>query len=143
MGNSVILLDLSFIKSIIRRASHILNNLELLLDNTANQNSFVHMIIGDFNTRSKKFEGKKFEFLTSKCGFKQVISDQTHILESSSSCIYFIFTPQPNIVMKSGVHYSLHPNCYHQITHAKFNLKTLYHLHMKESFGNIKMQIMI
>ena len=59
MRNSVILLDLSFIKSIIRRASHILNNLELLLDNTANQNSFVHMIIGDFNTRSKKFEGKK------------------------------------------------------------------------------------
>ena len=90
-----------------------------------------------------KVEGKKFEFLTSKCGFKQVISDQTHILASSSSCIYFIFTPQPNIVMNSGVHSSLHPNCYHQITHVKFNLKTLYHLHMKESFGNIKMQIMI
>ena len=28
--------------------------------------------------------------------------------------------------MNSGVHYSLHPNCYHQIIHAKFNLKIFY-----------------
>ena len=25
--------------------------------------------------------------------------------------------------MESGVHSSLHPNCHHQITHSKFNLK--------------------
>ena len=28
--------------------------------------------------------------------------------------------------MNSGVHSSLHPNCYHQIIHAKFNLKRFY-----------------
>ena len=28
--------------------------------------------------------------------------------------------------MNSGVHSSLHPNCHHQIIHAKFNLKLFY-----------------
>ena len=64
--------------------------------------------------------------MTSQCGFKQVISDPPHILESSSSCIDLIFTPQPNLVMNSGVHSSVHPNCHHQIRHAKFNLKLFY-----------------
>ena len=64
--------------------------------------------------------------MTSQSGFKQVISDPTYILESSSSCIDLIFTSQPNLVMNSGVHSSLHPNCHHQIIHAKFNLKIFY-----------------
>ena len=57
---------------------------------------------------------------------KQVISDPTHILESSSSCVDLIFTSQPNLVMNSGVHFSLHPNCHRQIMHAKLNLKIFY-----------------
>ena len=64
--------------------------------------------------------------MTSQCGFKQVISDPTHNLESSSSCIDLIFTSQPNLGMNSGVHSSLHPKCHHQIIHAKFNLKIFY-----------------
>ena len=111
-----------------------LSNFEFLLDYIANRNPFVSIIIGDFNARSNNwcssdkttYEGKKLESLTSQCGFKQVISDPTHILESSSSCIDLIFTSQPNLVMNSGVHSSLHPNCHHQIIHAKFNLKIFY-----------------
>ena len=54
-------------------------------------------------------KAKNFESLISQCGFKQVISDSTHILESSSSCIDLIFTSQQNLVIKSGIHSSLHP----------------------------------
>ena len=111
----------------------LLSNLELLLDYSANRNLFVSIIIGNFNAGSNNwyssdkitYEGKKLESLISKCAFKQVISDPTHILESSASCIDLIFTSQPNLVMNSGVHFSLHPNCHHQITHAKLNLKIL------------------
>ena len=111
-----------------------LSNFEFLLDYIANRNPFVSIIIGDFNARSNNwfssdkttYEGKKLESLTSQCGFKQVISDPTHILESSSSCIDLIFTSQPNLVMNSSVNFSLHPNCHHQIIHAKFNLKIFY-----------------
>ena len=56
----------------------------------------------------------------------QIIKEATHILESSSSCIDFIFTTQPNVVVESGVHPSLHLNCHHQIVFAKFNLQIYY-----------------
>ena len=111
-----------------------LSNFEFLLDYIASRNPFISIIIIDFNARSNNwcssdnttYEGKKDESLTSQCGFKQVISDPTHILESSSSCIDLIFTSQPNLVMNSGVHSSLHLNCHHRIIHAKFDLKILY-----------------
>ena len=74
------------------------------------------IIIGDFNPKSnnwcssekKTYEGKKLESLTAQCGFKQAISDQINIIESSSSCIDLIFTLQPNLVMNTGVYSSLH-----------------------------------
>ena len=55
-----------------------------------------------------------------------MINEPTHLLQSSSSCIDLIFTSQPNIVVESGAHPSLHPNCHHQIIFAKFNLKIYY-----------------
>ena len=33
---------------------------------------------------------------------------------------------QPNFIVNSGTHHSLHPNCHHQIICAKFNLKIHY-----------------
>ena len=37
-----------------------------------------------------------------------------------------IFALQPNFVMESGLHSSLHENCHYQINYAKFNLKIYY-----------------
>ena len=37
-----------------------------------------------------------------------------------------MFTDQPNLVIDSGVHPSLHPNCHHQIIYANFDLKIIY-----------------
>ena len=37
-----------------------------------------------------------------------------------------IFTSQPNLLVESGVHPSLHLNCHHQIVFAKFNLMISY-----------------
>ena len=68
----------------------------------------------------------QLDYLTSLYGMKQVITKPTHILESSSSCIDFIFANQPNIVMESGVHLSQHEKCHHQITYSKLNLRTEY-----------------
>ena len=44
----------------------------------------------------------------------------------SSSCIDLLFTSQPNLVMESGVHSSLRPNCNHRVVFAKLNLSILY-----------------
>ena len=42
------------------------------------------------------------------------------------SCIDLIFTSQPNMVIDSGVHASLHSNCHHQFIYVKFDLKIFY-----------------
>ena len=93
--------------------------------------SFLTTIIGDFDAKScnsfshhkTSFEGSTIESITSQFGLHQLINEPKYLLENSSSCIDLIFTSQPNIVMESGVHPSLHPNCHHQIIFAKFNLK--------------------
>ena len=71
-------------------------------------------------------KGAKINALTTQFELQQIIKEPTHILAESSSCIDLIFTSHQNLVMESGVHSSLHPNCHHQITYAKFNLKIHY-----------------
>ena len=60
------------------------------------------------------YEGSKIDGITSTFGLQQIINEPTHIIGDSSSCIDLIFTLQPNLVMESGMHSSLHRNCHHQ-----------------------------
>ena len=92
------------------------------------------IILGDFNARSKSWwqndintsEGTKIDALTSYHDLHQLISQPTHILASSSSCIDLTFTDQPNLVTDCGTHPSLHLNCHHQIIYCKLNLQIVY-----------------
>ena len=49
-------------------------------------------------------------------------------MTQSSSCVDLMFTDQPNRLVDSGVHPSLHSNCHHQIAYCKLNLKIKYPL---------------
>ena len=90
--------------------------------------------IEDFNAKSKKwssqdktsFEVKTIESLTYQFGLCQLINEPTDLSENSSSCIHLLFTSQPNLIVQSSVHPSLHPNCYHQTVFAKINLMISY-----------------
>ena len=57
---------------------------------------------------------------------KQLISAPTHILQYFSSYIDLMFVNQPNLVIDSGIHPSLHQNCHHQVIFCKLNLKIEY-----------------
>ena len=91
-----------------------------------NQIGYLVVMLVDFNARSKScclddittYEGFKIDSLTTAHGLHQIISQPTHLLPTSSTCIDLIFTDQPNLVVNSGVHPSLHKNCHHQITNA-------------------------
>ena len=72
------------------------------------------------------YGGLKIDAIIPQFGLHQLINEPTHLTGNSSSCIGFVFTSQPNLVMESGLHSSFHPNCHHQITFAKFNIKTFY-----------------
>ena len=110
------------------------DNLQLSLDKISNQNPFLTVVLGDFNTKPSNwykhdkttYEGSKINAVTSQFGIQQLIKEPSHILGNSSSCIDLIFTSHPSLVMESGIHPSLHSNCYHQITYAKFDLKIHY-----------------
>ena len=96
-------------------------------------NAFLIVANGDFNAKSSNWhtgdtttsEGSKIEAITSQFGLQQIINEPTHIQGQSVSCINLIFSSQPNLVMSSGIHSSLHQNCHHQIF-AKFNIKVHY-----------------
>ena len=68
--------------------------------------------------------GTQIESLTTKHGFKQLISALAHTLPQSVSCI--ILLDQPSYVNVCGAHPSLHPNCHYQITFCKLSLKVEY-----------------
>ena len=95
------------------------DNLELNLDQAIQNNPYLVAVVGEFNTKWKpwyccdkiNFEGNVSETIFSQFGLHQMISNPTHISETYSSCIGLIFTSQPNSVVVSGVHPSLHPNC--------------------------------
>ena len=44
-------------------------------------------------------------------------------LTKNSTCIDILFSSQANLVIESGVHSLLYPNCHHQIIFAKFDLR--------------------
>ena len=110
--------------------ANFLENFEKLLYQIQQFRSSFVVILGDFNAKSKSWwnkditsnEGSQIDSLATTYGLQQLISDPTHILPNSSTCIDLIFTDQPNLVVDSGVHPSLHTNCHHQITFCKFNL---------------------
>ena len=94
----------------------------------------VLLVTGDFNERSSSWwsddvdtiEGTRLESIPSYYGLYEVINEPTHILPSSASCIYLIFTDQRSIVKISrGVHPSLQQNWHRQIIIAQISLLSL------------------
>ena len=111
-----------------------LSDFDELLSKTASSNSLFLIILGDFNVRSStrwkedktKTEGTHLEAHTSLHNFDQLVSEPTHILSNSSSCIDLIFTNQHNLVVNCGTHSALNTKCHHQITYCKPNLSIKY-----------------
>ena len=110
------------------------DNLELTLDEVANHNPFLIVVLGDFNAKSENrykhdktsYEGTKIDVLTTQFGLQKIIEEPIHVLVESFSCFDLIFTSHQNLVIESEVHSSLHPSFHHQITDAKFSLKIHY-----------------
>ena len=109
-------------------------NLEQSIGDIIVKNPLFVLITGDFNVRSSNWwkndlstsEGIQVDSLTTSYGLSQIISDPTHILPNSSSCIDLIFPNQPNLLTERGVYPFLHPKCHHQLVFAKLNLNVEY-----------------
>ena len=76
------------------------DNLKLTLDEVANHNSFLIVVLGDINIKSENnykhdktsYEEAKIDALTSQFGLQQIVKEPTHTLAESSPCIDLMFT---------------------------------------------------
>ena len=74
--------------------------------------------IRDINAKFKKWyskdktsiEDKTIESITSQLGLHQLINAHTRLLENYSSCMYLIFTSNPNFAVELGVNHPFIPN---------------------------------
>ena len=90
-------------------------NFENVLKFVHNLNHFICLVIGDFNAKSHSWladdvtsvEGTEIDGLTSAFGFFQIISEPTHILPNSSTCIDLLFVNQPDLIVNSAVRLSM------------------------------------
>ena len=93
-----------------------LKNFERNLDRILANNPFLTVVFGDFNIKSNlwcksdktSYESSKIEGITSQFGQQQLINEPTHHTRNWSSCMHLMLASQPNLVMDSGVHSSLH-----------------------------------
>ena len=82
------------------------NNFELNIDAVTVNNPFLTVFLGDFNIESNlwfkgdktSYEGSKIDAISSQFGLQQLITEPTHLVVDSSSCIDLIFTPQPKSI---------------------------------------------
>ena len=110
------------------------SNVETNLYALSTNNSFLTVMVGDFNAKSNdwylndltSFKSSQIEFLASQFAMSPVIKEPTHVLDIPKSCIDLIFTSQTNRIMDSGIPPSLCFNCHHQIIYAKFDLKVFH-----------------
>ena len=89
-----------------------LSGFEDILSSILFSKSQFTVILGDFNARPSTWwsnditniNGTLIDSLTTTHGFKQLISDATHILPQLTFCIDLIFTDQPNYIIDCGTH---------------------------------------
>ena len=74
------------------------------------------IITGNLNWRSANLweddidneEGVSLEALRTDLGLCQLKTEPTPFMGSSRTCIDLVFTDQPNIILETGIHPSLH-----------------------------------
>ena len=123
-----------------------LDNLESNLETVSFSNPFLTILIGDFNAKCASWhsrdnsttEGSKLRLLTSQFGLNQITNEPIHITKNFCTCIDLLFTSQNNLVIESGVHSLLYPNCHRQIIFVKFDPPAFFILLLtKEMYGII------
>ena len=87
-----------------------MTNFGNMLSKVLAEDPYAVITAGDLNCRSSKWwqgdtdneEGKVFEPFSSDLDLHQLISEPTHIMGDSKSCIDVIFTDQPNLFLMFG-----------------------------------------
>ena len=110
---------------------YFLNQFEHLINLINQESPYSVIVTGDFNCRSplwwpddiSNIEGELFESFTSSLDLHQLVSEPTHFIGNSKSCIDLIFTDEPNLFVETEVHPSIDSLCHHNIISGKINIR--------------------
>ena len=130
-------------------SKNFLEHFETMVRKIQDEDPYSITISGDFNCRSALWwpddltndEGKLFEPVIPSIGLHQLISEPTHEIGSSSSCIDLILTDQPNVFTETGVHPSLDPLCHHHIVYGELNVRCHRFPMLPGKFGSMGQQM--
>ena len=111
------------------------DNLGFNLDSVALRNSYLIVVLGDFDAQTKgcyplgkiTYEDTRIDGDTSQFGLEQLIHEPTHIISERSSCTYlfFCFSNKFGGGIRCSIFF-LYQNCRQQIVFARFSLKVLF-----------------
>ena len=110
--------------------SSFLSNLNELYAKIKLEKPYMTFFTGDFNAHSQLWypdgistpEGEGIENFILSQGLHQIISEPTHFVPNKNpTCIDFIITDQPNLILDSGTRSSPDNFCHHQIIYCKAN----------------------
>ena len=104
-------------------------NLDLLLSYINENHPTCSTLIGDFNAKSSKWcnsdksnrVGIELDSITTSAGYSQLINEQTHFVNKTSSCIDLIFSSDLNITRNCGIEKTIHEKCRHDIIYGTLN----------------------
>ena len=89
------------------------------------------VICGDFNAHLQEWcasdrddiYGITIQKIFNENGILQLVNQPTYITNNSKTCIDLVATDQPNLILSSEIHPSLHTTCHHQVNFVKLHLK--------------------
>ena len=96
-----------------------------------NEKPYTMLFTGDFNAHLKQWSesdsdnsfGIELQKIFDSHGLFQIVDQPTFITSTCSTCIDLVVTDQPNIILESTIHPSLHKTCHHQINYVKINVR--------------------
>ena len=66
---------------------------------------------------------QELDSLTLSAGYNQIIDKPTHVINTSMSCIDFIFCTNQSVISNHGVDVSIFDKCHHNIIYGKINIR--------------------
>ena len=99
------------------------------VENVIAENPFCSLFLGDFNchnsswlcTDTTDFQGEELYDILNDNALHQLVSEPTHIINNSKTCIDLVITNQRDIIRECSVKPSLDSRCHHLINHIELN----------------------
>ena len=110
-----------------------MENFERSMVNIKSQSPFCCLFIGDYNSHNTAWlgsdrtdsAGELLNDIILQNGFQQLVTEPTHFMGNTKTCIDLVITDQPNLINECCIIPSLHNRCHHFLNHTEINISNI------------------